>query len=91
MTATLRFLGDRFEIDNDALPLSLEESRRIGEPFHRPQGQAESGSGLGVSIARRIAALHGLSVGLGPGDGGRGVTVTVRMEGVSGTAAAGSM
>lgn len=88
---TLRFLGDRFEIDNDALPLSLEEWRRIGEPFHRPQGQAESGSGLGVSIARRIAALHGLSVGLGPGDGGRGVKVTVRMEGVSGTAGAGSM
>jgi two-component system, OmpR family, sensor histidine kinase QseC len=77
---TLRVLEDRLEVDNDAQPLPAEAWARIGEPFHRPEGQAESGSGLGVSIARRIAALHGLSVRIGPRDGGLGVRVTVRAE-----------
>lgn len=32
---------------------------RLGERFFRPPGQRQSGAGLGVSIARRIAELHG--------------------------------
>jgi two-component system sensor histidine kinase QseC len=80
---TLRLLHDRLEIDNDAQPLSAEEWARIGEPFYRPEGQAESGSGLGVSIARRVAALHGLRVEIGPREDARGVKVTVRADGVT--------
>lgn len=33
---------------------------RLGERFYRPAGQTQPGSGLGVSIAMRIAQLHGL-------------------------------
>jgi two-component system, OmpR family, sensor histidine kinase QseC len=31
-----------------------------GDRFFRLPGQADAGSGLGLSIARRVAALHGL-------------------------------
>lgn len=34
----------------------------IGERFYRPPGQSVTGSGLGLSIVRRIAALHGMEV-----------------------------
>lgn len=32
----------------------------LGERFFRPPGQEKTGSGLGLSIVRRIAALHGM-------------------------------
>ena len=35
---------------------------RLSERFFRPAGQAEIGSGLGLSIVRRIAELHGLQI-----------------------------
>ncbi|MCE9979210.1 quorum sensing histidine kinase QseC [Leclercia adecarboxylata] len=44
---------------------------RIGERFYRPPGQDQTGSGLGLSIVKRIAALHRMTVTLGNGqDGG---------------------
>ncbi|XZG68998.1 ATP-binding protein [Chitinibacteraceae bacterium HSL-7] len=33
---------------------------RLGERFYRPTGTQESGSGLGLSIVRRVAELHGI-------------------------------
>ena len=50
---------------------------RLGERFYRPEGQAEFGSGLGVSIALRIAELHGLAMTFGVRENGRGVKVTL--------------
>lgn len=38
--------------------VSNEALTRIGERFYRPPGQSETGSGLGLSIVQRIAALH---------------------------------
>lgn len=49
-------------IENSAPPLSADHLARLGERFFRPPGQTESGSGLGLSIARHIAAMHGLEV-----------------------------
>lgn len=59
-TVTLQFDAERLTVENAGPALSDAELARLGERFHRPDGQVESGSGLGVSIARRIAELHGL-------------------------------
>ena len=61
-TVTLRFGPDRLTVENEGPALAPEVVAQLGERFHRPEGQIESGSGLGVSIARRIAALHGLAL-----------------------------
>ncbi len=79
-TVTLRFGEDRLEVDNDGEPLAAEQLSRMGERFHRPAGQLEGGSGLGVSIVRRIATMHRLVVTFGRCDDGRGVRVTLTFE-----------
>ena len=43
---------------------------RIGERFYRPPGQDQTGSGLGLSIVKRIAALHRMTVSLRNGQNG---------------------
>lgn len=40
-------------------------------------GHARSGSGLGLSIVRRIADLHGIALAFGAGLDGRGLGVTL--------------
>ena len=72
-SATLRFTGQGLCVENDGPPLPEETLAHLGERFHRPAGQAESGSGLGVSIAQRIAALHGLVLRYGTLADGQGV------------------
>jgi two-component system sensor histidine kinase QseC len=76
-TVSLGFEADRLRVDNAGPALSDELLARLGERFHRPEGQAESGSGLGVSISRRIAELHGLSLSYGPRADGTGVEVVL--------------
>jgi two-component system, OmpR family, sensor histidine kinase QseC len=39
-----------------------EDRHRLGERFFRILGSGESGSGLGWSIVRRIAAVHQLEL-----------------------------
>jgi len=77
-TVRLRFGHDRLEVANDGPPLSSDQLARLGERFHRPLGQDESGSGLGVSIVLSIAKLHGLHVDFGSRDNGQGMNVVVR-------------
>lgn len=74
---TLRFAPNSLAVENDGTPLDAEQLASLGSRFHRPQGQTEIGSGLGVSIVQRIAALHGLVVVFGPGDNGQGMRVRV--------------
>lgn len=50
---------------------------RLGERFFRLAGTDEPGSGLGLSIARRIADLHGASMHFEDGPEGRGLRVRV--------------
>lgn len=42
------------------VPAALQQ--RLGDRFFRAPGQQESGSGLGLSIALRVAKMHGLSI-----------------------------
>ncbi|MEJ8849255.1 ATP-binding protein [Variovorax rhizosphaerae] len=77
-TVTLRIGPEQLELENEGPPLSPEQLVRLGERFYRPDGQSEIGSGLGVSIVRRIAQLHGLEPVFGSIAEGRGVKVLLR-------------
>jgi len=74
---TVHFTRDRLEVENAGAALAPAELERLGERFRRPGGQQESGSGLGISIVRRIAALHRLAVSFGPRGDGTGMKVAL--------------
>ena len=51
-----------FSVKDNGPGVAPEVLLHIGERFYRPPGQNATGSGLGLSIVRRIATLHGMSV-----------------------------
>jgi len=73
----LRFTPGGLAVENGGPPLPAEVLARLGDRFHRAAGQAESGSGLGVSIIQRIAALHGLVLRYGTRADGSGVVASL--------------
>lgn len=58
----VRFGATSLTVEDEGPGLSREHLARLGGRFYRPPGQAQSGSGLGISIVRRVAELHGLDV-----------------------------
>jgi two-component system, OmpR family, sensor histidine kinase QseC len=60
--------------------LSEAQQQRLGERFFRVLGTGQSGSGLGWSIVRRIAAAHGarITVGSSPRLSGLAISVTFK-------------
>jgi len=64
-------------IEDSGPGIAEPDRARVGERFFRVVGSGESGSGLGWSIVRRIAAAHGaeVSVGRSPQFGGLSVAV----------------
>lgn len=82
-TVLLRMGCTQIEVENGGGPLSAEQLGSLGQRFHRPPGQEEGGSGLGVSIAQRIAALHGLEIVYDAGANGNAVRATVRFARVT--------
>lgn len=62
-----------------------EERARLGERFYRVLGTGESGSGLGLSIVRRIAELHSARPRFEEGDNGKGLRVIVEFPSAVGT------
>jgi two-component system, OmpR family, sensor kinase len=74
VSARLRATGDDLELDVcDAGPgIGPAERERIFEPFYRSPGASEAagGVGLGLSLVRQIAQLHGGAVSCLPNDGG---------------------
>lgn len=59
---TVRLNGQEIDVEDQGPGISDEHLARLGERFYRPPGQEQTGSGLGVSIVKRIAQLHGLRV-----------------------------
>lgn len=56
------------------------ERARLAERFYRPLGTRASGSGLGLSIVKRIAEIHAASLQIAPQVDGNGLGVTVMFK-----------
>lgn len=76
--------GSRVEVVDDGPGVPVAERENIFDRFHRGAGEqavGANGSGLGLSIVKRVAELHGARITLGEGAGGRGLRVSVRFPG----------
>ena len=74
---TARFAPDSLVVEDRGPGLDPASLARLGDRFYRPAGQAQSGSGLGISIVQRVAELHGLVVRFDNRDDGPGLRVTI--------------
>jgi len=57
--------------------IPAEARERVWERFYRVLGSEQTGSGLGLSIVKRIADLHHANATLAPGEDGKGLRVEV--------------
>jgi two-component system sensor histidine kinase QseC len=81
---TLAFELDRITVSDRGPGVAPELLRRLGDRFFRAAGQQEQGNGLGISIARRVAVLHGLALEFAnrqDGDGS-GLVAAIRLNGM---------
>lgn len=77
---TLAFEPERVVVSDRGPGVAPDLLPRLGNRFFRAAGQQEQGNGLGISIARRVAELHGLTVDFSnrPAADGTGLVATVR-------------
>lgn len=59
--------------------VAAQEREKLGLRFHRLTGTRASGSGLGLSIVKRIAQLHGGTIAFGETPTGVGLAVEVKL------------
>ena len=71
----------RIAVRDDGPGVDAAIRQRLTERFFRVLGQGQAGSGLGLSIVKRIADLHGIALAFGPGLDGRGLGVTLDWPG----------
>ena len=69
--------GPVLSVTDEGPGVPADEMQKLGERFYRAMGTGESGSGLGLSIVKRIAGLHDAVVRFEAGTGGKGMRVTV--------------
>jgi two-component system, OmpR family, sensor histidine kinase QseC len=67
------------EVADSGPGLTEEQRERVFDRFYRGQRAVQPGSGLGMSIVKRVAELHDATIQLGPGIDGSGLGVTVRI------------
>ncbi|HTQ00251.1 MAG TPA: ATP-binding protein [Casimicrobiaceae bacterium] len=73
--------GARLSVSDTGPGIPAAERERVFERFYRvrgPESPEPVGSGLGLSIVRRIADAHGATVELADGPDGRGLAVHVQ-------------
>lgn len=71
--------GAIVSVADDGPGIPAEDREQVLERFHRRPGAGEGGSGLGLSIAQRIAEIHGGRLVLSDGDAGRGLRAVVEL------------
>lgn len=88
-SVALRVRGDGAQVllavDDSGPGVAQADLARLGERFFRALGQAQPGSGLGLSIVRRIVAAQGGSLRVQPSMALGGLAVTVSWPAWSGT------
>jgi len=73
--------GAEFSVLDQGPGIAAEEIGRVWDRFYRVLGSGETGSGLGLSIVRRIAELHDAQVSLAARAGSSGLQVRVQIPG----------
>ncbi|MBB3224004.1 sensor histidine kinase [Pseudoduganella umbonata] len=76
--------GVLLEVVDSGPGIPPEEHDKVLMPFYRAQATLEvnpGGTGLGLAIVRDIAGMHGATVALGTGEGGRGLKVGILFGG----------
>lgn len=68
-------------VEDQGPGLAPADRNRVFDRFHRGATGAESGAGLGLAIAARIAALHGATLALDESPGGHGLTAMLDFAG----------
>jgi two-component system OmpR family sensor kinase len=69
--------GVVLEVCDDGPGIPETERGRVTERFYRGDNSTETGSGLGLSIVKRIVEQHGAAVSLDAGPNGKGLKVQV--------------
>ena len=70
--------GVVLEVCDDGPGIPQAEHGKVTERFYRGDNSTETGSGLGLSIVKRIAEQHGAVVSLDTGPNGNGLKIQVR-------------
>lgn len=70
--------GDALSVTDDGPGIPPEARQSVFDRFHRLAGQNSEGSGLGLSIAARIAERHDARITLDAGPAGKGLSVAVQ-------------
>jgi two-component system sensor histidine kinase QseC len=73
-------VGPEVTVTDEGPGVPPEALRDLGNRFYRAVGTGASGSGLGLSIVKRIAELHAASVRFEAAPGGKGLQVSVAFE-----------
>lgn len=68
------------EVEDDGPGIAPAEREQVLERFYRAAGTAGTGSGLGLSIVREIAAAHGARIDIGGGQSAGGATTGCKVE-----------
>jgi signal transduction histidine kinase len=69
--------GINLEVRDTGPGIPEAERKQVLQRFYRITGSREEGSGLGLSIVRRIAELHGAKLELTDNESGQGLLVRV--------------
>ena len=80
-TVRVEIAPGRIVVTDEGPGIAPEERSKVGERFYRILGSGEEGSGLGLSIVRRIADIHGAQLILGAPPAGKGLQATLRFSG----------
>ena len=69
--------GATISVTDEGPGVALDERARLGQRFYRVLGTGQTGSGLGLSIVRRIAEMHSARLRFEEGDNRKGLRVVV--------------